>query len=79
VSDTTETYYSDMKSIAVRCHAPILEGLNALAEERGWVVEVFLLLIAGHRSVREKDWLEVMRTFGIGAEDGKRIIHRLGH
>ncbi len=39
-SDTTETYYSDMKSIAERQHTPILEGLNALAEERGWVVEV---------------------------------------
>ena len=59
VSDTTETYYSDMKSIAERQHTPILEGLNALAEERGWVVEV-LPLVAGQRSVREKEWLESM-------------------
>ena len=76
-SDTAETYYSDMKSIAERQHTPILEGLNALAGERGWVVEV-LPLVAGQRSVREKEWLESMKTFGIGAEDGKRIIYRLG-
>ena len=75
--DTAETYYSDMKAIAERQHTPILEGLNALAEERGWVVEV-LPLVAGQRSVREKEWLEVMKTFGISAEDGKRIIYRLG-
>jgi hypothetical protein len=38
-----------------------------------------LPLVSGHRSVvREKEWLESMVTFGISAEDGKRIIHRLG-
>ncbi len=52
-SDTAETYYSDMKSIAERPHTPILEGLNALAEERGWVVEV-LPLVAGQSLVRGK-------------------------
>jgi hypothetical protein len=31
------------------------------------------------RSVREKEWLESLKTFGISAEDGKRIIYRLGH
>jgi len=76
-SDTAETYYSDMKSIAERQPTPILEGLNALAGERGWVVEV-LPLVAGQRSVREKEWLEAMKTFGTSAEDGKRIIYRLG-
>jgi hypothetical protein len=76
-SDTVETHYSDMKSIVERQHTPNLEGLNALTEERGWVVEV-LPLVVGHRSVREKEWLEVMKTFGIRTEDGKRIIYRLG-
>ncbi len=76
-SDTTETYYSDMKSIAERQHTPILEGLNALAGERGWVL-VVLPLGAGQRWIREKEWLESMKTFGISAEDGKRIIYRLG-
>ena len=75
-SDTTETYYSDMKSIVERQHTAILEGLNALTEERGWVVKVSPL-VDGQRSVREKKWLEVMKTFGISTEDGKRIIHRL--
>ena len=46
--------------------------------EREWVVEV-LPLVAGQRSVREKEWLEAMKTFGISAEDEKRIIYRLGH
>ena len=78
-SDTAEPYYSDTdtKLIEKRQHTPILEGLNALAEERGWVVEV-LPLVAGQRSVREKEWLEAMKTFGISTEDGKRIIYRLG-
>ena len=71
-SDTAETYYSDTgtKLIEKRQHTPILEGLNALAEERGWVVEV-LPLVAGQSSVREKEWLEAMKTFGTSAEDGK--------
>ena len=43
-SDTSETYYTDMKSISERQHAPILEGLNALAEEWGWRVEVLPLV-----------------------------------
>ena len=72
-SDTAETYYSDMTSIVERQYTPISEGLNALAEERGWVVEV-LPLVSGQCSIREKEWLEVMKTFGMSAEDGKRII-----
>ena len=42
-SDTVEKYYSEMKSIAERQHTPILEGLNTLVEDWGWVVEVLLL------------------------------------
>ncbi len=41
------------------------------------MVEV-LPLVAGQRSVREKERLEAMKTVRISAEDGKRIIHRLG-
>ena len=48
-----------------------------MVEERGWVVEV-LSLVFGQRSVREKEWLETVKTFGISVEDGKRIIYRLG-
>ena len=64
-----------MKLIAERQHT-LLEGLNALAEKRGWVVEV-LPLVVGHQSVREKECLETMKTFVISTEDGKRIIDRL--
>ena len=28
--------------------------------------------------IREKEWLEAMKRFGISAEDAKRIIYRLG-
>ena len=66
-----------MKSIEEKQHTPILEGLNALAEKRGWVVEA-LPLVAGQRSVREKEWLEGMKMFGISTEDGKRIFYNLG-
>jgi hypothetical protein len=30
-------------------------------------------------SVKEKEWLETLRIFGIIKEDGKRIIGRLGY
>jgi hypothetical protein len=33
----------------------------------------------GQRSVKEKEWLETLRIFGIDKEDGKRIIGRLGY
>jgi hypothetical protein len=36
-------------------------------------------LVVGQRSVREEEWLETLRIFGIGKGDGKRIIGRLGH
>ncbi len=74
---TTEAYYCDMKSITERHHTPILEGLNALTEARGWVVEV-LPLLSGHRSVREKEWVETMKTFGISTEDEKESFIGLG-
>jgi hypothetical protein len=35
VSDTAETYYSDMQSIVERQHTPILEGLNAPGRRAG--------------------------------------------
>jgi hypothetical protein len=38
-----------------------------------------LPLVVGNRSVREKEWLESLRIFGIGKEDVKRIIGRLVH
>jgi hypothetical protein len=48
-----------------------------VAEERGWLVEV-LPLVTGQRSVREKEWLEGMKMFGISTEDGKRVFYSLG-
>jgi hypothetical protein len=59
-------------------HTPILTGLRSLSEERGWEVDV-VLMVVGHWSVRKEEWLEPLRIFGIGKEDGKRIIGRLGH
>ena len=76
-SDCGESYFKDMWKVAENQHSPILTGLKALAEERGWEVAV-VPLIAGQRSVREKEWLEDLRIFGIGKEDGQRIISRLG-
>ena len=76
-SDCGESYFKDMWKVAENQHSPILIGLKALTEERGWEVAV-VPLIAGQRSVREKEWLESLRIFGIGKEDGQRIINRLG-
>ncbi len=66
-----------MRRVAEQQHVPILPGLRALAEERGWEIEV-VPMVAGQRSVREKEWLEALRLFGIGKEDGQRILGRLG-
>ena len=66
-----------MRKVAELQHTPILKGLGGLAAEREWEVEV-VPLVVGQRSVKEKEWLET-RIFGIGKEDGSRIIRRLGH
>ncbi len=75
--DYGESYFKDMWGVAEKQHTPIMKGLRALAEEREWEVAV-VPLVAGQWSVREKEWLEALRTFGIGKEDGQRIIARLG-
>jgi hypothetical protein len=77
-SDTTEAYFQDMWKVVEKQHTPILTGLRTLSEERGWEVDV-VPLVVGHRLVREETWLETLRIYGIGKEDGKRIIDRLGH
>jgi hypothetical protein len=50
---------------------------RALAVDQEWEVEV-VPLVVGQRSVKEKEWVETIRIFGISKEDGKRIIGRLG-
>jgi hypothetical protein len=75
-SDCGESYFQDMWRVAEQQHVPILTGLRALAGERGWEIEV-VPLVAGQRSVREKEWLEALRIFGIGKVDGQRILGRL--
>ena len=64
-ADKSETDYHDMRKVVEKQHIPILTGLRALAEDRDWEVEV-VPLVAGQRSVREKEWLEALKTFGIG-------------
>ena len=58
-------------------HTPILMGLRELVADRGGEVEV-VPLVTGHRSVKEKEWLESFKVFGIGKDDDKKIIQRLG-
>ena len=76
-SDAVESYFQVMWKVPEKQHTPILTCLRTLSKERGWEVEV-VPLVAGQRSVREKEWLEALRIFGIGKEDGQRIIDRLG-
>ena len=45
--------------------------------DRGWEVEV-VPLVAGQRSVKEKEWIDFFRIFGIGKDDDKKIMQRLG-
>ncbi len=67
-SDCGESYFQDMRRVAEQQHVPILTGLRTLAEERGWEIEV-VPMVAGQWPVREKEWLEALKIFGIGKED----------
>ena len=49
-----------------------------LVTDREREVEV-VPLVVGQRSAKEKEWLESFKVFGIGKEDGKKIIDRLGY
>ena len=66
-----------MKRVSEQQHIPILTGLRALAPDPGWEVEV-VPLVEGQQSVKEKEWMESFRVFGIDKEDGKKILHKLG-
>ncbi len=76
-SDCGESYFQDMWKVTEKQYTPILTGLRALVTDREWKVEV-VPLVVGQRSVQEKEWLETLGIFGIGKENGKRIIDRLG-
>ena len=75
-SDCGESYFKDMWRVTEKQHTPIMIGPRALAEEREW--EVAVVSLTGQWSVREKEWLESLRIFGIGKENGQRILGRLG-
>jgi hypothetical protein len=64
--------------VAEKQHTPILTGLRTLVADQEWEVEV-IPLVVGQRSVEEKEWLKTLRICGIGKEDRKRIIDRLGY
>jgi hypothetical protein len=75
-TDCGESYFKDVWRVAENQHTPIMIGLRELVENREW--EVVVPLVAGQWSVRKKEWMEILRIFGIGREDGERIIGRLG-
>jgi hypothetical protein len=77
-SNCGEDYFQDMWRVTDKRYTPIRTGLRTMVAERGWEVEV-VPLVVGQWSVREKEWFEALRTFGIGKEDGKRVIDRLGY
>ena len=45
--------------------------------DRGWEVEV-VPIVVGQQSVKEKEWLESFRVFGIDKDDGKKMLRKLG-
>ena len=51
-ADYSESNYRDIRKVSEQQHLPILLGLQTLATERGWEVEV-VPLVAGQRSVKE--------------------------
>ena len=75
-TDSSEEYYQDMRKMSGKQHIPVLTDLKDLTVDRGWQADV-VPLVAGQRSVKEKECLEALKIFGIGVEDGKRIRYRL--
>ncbi len=69
-SDSGECYFQDMWKVVENQYTPILTGLRSLTGERGWEVEV-VLLVAGHWSVREKSDLKPSASLGLGRRMGK--------
>ena len=76
-ADYSESYYPDMWRVSERQHTPILTGLRALVAYGGWEVEA-VPLVTEQLSVKEKEWMESFKVFGIGKEDVHKIIQRLG-
>ena len=72
-ADYSETYYRDMRRVSEQQHTPILTGLRTLVADRGWEIEV-VPLVVGQRSVKEKEWLESFRVFGIDKDDDKKML-----
>jgi hypothetical protein len=62
-----------MRKVEEKQHIPISTGSNVLVTDREWVVKVVPQPV-GQRSVRDKEWLEDLKIFGIGT-DGKKIIN----
>ena len=63
-------------------NVPIPTVFRTLETDRGWEVEVVPFtdpLVVRQRSVEEREWLETFKIFGIGKEDGKKIIHKLNY
>ena len=53
-------------------HTPILTGLKTLESDRDLELEV-VPLVLGQWSVKENEWLETLKIFGNGKEDGRKI------
>ena len=64
-TDYSESYYRNMWRVSEQQHTPILTDLRVIVADRGWEVEV-VPLVAGQRSVKEKEWLTSFKVFGIG-------------
>jgi hypothetical protein len=68
-SDCGESYFKNIWRVEENQHTSIMIGLRTLVKEREWEVAV-VPLVSGHRSVREKEWLETLfgshwrHTFG---------------
>ena len=67
-----------MWKVVEKKHTPVLTGLRTVTGDRDWEVEV-VPLVVGQRSVKEKEWLETLKIFGIGNENGRKIIHKLDY
>jgi ABC-type lipoprotein release transport system permease subunit len=51
--------------------------LTTLRRRRHREIEV-VPVVAGQRSVKEKEWMESFRVFGIDKDDDKKMLRKLG-
>ena len=77
VTDTGVKYVSETQKLEEIQHLVITQGLKRLFKDTQWTVEQ-LSFVAGHKSVSESVWHDLLSKFGISKGDRVKVIKNPG-